>query len=300
MRRGPVPGPLLIAAAAVLWGTTGTAQELGPDASNPATVGAIRLAIGGVALLAVAVISGRWRPTRPGGLRAGLATAAGVALYQLTFFAAVARTGVALGTVVAIGSAPILAALLGWLVEGEHITRAWVWATALAVIGVVLIAGKPADADTIGVLLALGAGASYAVYATGSKRLLRSFHPLGAMAIGFAGGAVLLLPVLAVGDVTWMGDARAWPMALWLGVGTVGAAYILFGYGLERTRVATAATVSLAEPLTAALLGVLVLAERPTASGWLGMLAVFGGLVLLAVFSVPARMARGTEPRGRP
>ena len=300
MRVGPASGPLLIAAAAVLWGTTGTAQELGPAASSPETVGAVRLAVGGAALVVVAVALGRWRPTGPGWRLAALATAAGVALYQLTFFAAVSRTGVALGTVVAIGSAPILAAILGRIVEGERMTRPWVGATGLALLGVALIAGAPGEADGVGIILALGAGASYAIYATGSKRMLRSFPPLGAMAIGFGGGAVLLTPLLIGGDTSWLGDRGAWPMVLWLGIATVGVAYVLFGYGLARTNVGTAAAISLAEPLTAALLGVVLLAERPSALGWLGMAAVFAGLGLLAGFSGPARTGRHKALPGRP
>ncbi len=242
----------------------------------------MRLLVGGLALLAVAVAAGRVRPFGPGGRAAALATAIGVAAYQVTFFGAVARTGVALGTVVAIGSAPILAAALGRLMEQEPITRVWGAATALAVAGVALIAGEPRLADPAGVALAVGAGASYAVYAAGSKRMLRSFHPLGAMGIGFAGGAVLLAPALAAGDTTWLGDPGAWPMVIWLGLVTVTLSYVFFGYGLRTTPVGTAATISLAEPLVATLLGVLVLSERPSAAGWVGMAFVVAGLGLLA------------------
>src|SRR3954447_7310517 len=90
--------------AAVLFGTTGTAQALGPSAS-PLTVGAVRIAVGAALLLLVQRLAargsaGRW-PLGP-----QLLGAIGVAGYQLCFFAAVKDTGVAVGTVVALGSAP--------------------------------------------------------------------------------------------------------------------------------------------------------------------------------------------------
>ena len=52
----PVRGAWLILLAAVLWGTTGTAQELGPDSANPLAVGALRLVVGATALIALAIL----------------------------------------------------------------------------------------------------------------------------------------------------------------------------------------------------------------------------------------------------
>jgi DME family drug/metabolite transporter len=81
--------------AAALFGTTGTAQALGPTSTTPLGVGATRLVVGGLVLLAVLPVVGV-RPSRavalwrtPTGLVAGLCTA----LYQLCFFAGVQRAG---------------------------------------------------------------------------------------------------------------------------------------------------------------------------------------------------------------
>src|SRR4051794_15981679 len=124
--------------AALCFGTTGTAQALGPEAS-PITVGAVRIAVGAVLLLVVRRLAvheapGRWP-------RGALAVGAlGVAGYQLCFFAAVKDTGVAVGTVVALGSAPALAGAGGWLLDRRAPGRAWIVATALACAGVALLA----------------------------------------------------------------------------------------------------------------------------------------------------------------
>jgi len=68
---GHLTGPLLIAAAMALAGTTGTAQALGPDDMGPTAIGALRLVIGGPALLAISYRGLRglplpWRPMGAG------------------------------------------------------------------------------------------------------------------------------------------------------------------------------------------------------------------------------------------
>src|SRR4051812_27572265 len=140
----------LVLVAAVLFGTTGTARALGPDIS-PLGVGASRIAVG-AALLAIVsfVLSRRARTTAPGGapspgaaprwsVPAVLAGGVGVAGYQLSFFAAVADTGVAVGTVVALGSAPVFAGLLSRLTGKATLDARWAACTALATAGVAML-----------------------------------------------------------------------------------------------------------------------------------------------------------------
>src|SRR3954447_8517129 len=135
---------LQILLAALCFDTTGTAQALGPAGLSPAGVGAARILVGGALLVAVA-LAGRASlgrlPRRP-----LLVAAAGVAAYQLSFFAAVHDTGVALGTIVALGSAPALAGALEWSLERRAPSPAWALATALACAGVALLALGGRDA----------------------------------------------------------------------------------------------------------------------------------------------------------
>jgi DME family drug/metabolite transporter len=72
-------------------------------------------------------------------------------------------------------------------------------------------------------------------------------------------------------------------MVLWLGVVSLAASYLLFGRGIARVAVSTATTLSLAEPLTAATLGVVVLDEHLTRAAVAGMALVFAGLAALAL-----------------
>src|SRR3954465_15511779 len=104
-----MPARAQVLLAALCFGTTGTAQALGPAGLSPAGVGAARILVGGALLVAVSGLAPLPR-LRPGAL---LVAAAGVAAYQLCFFAAVADTGVAVGTIVALGSAPATAGAPG-------------------------------------------------------------------------------------------------------------------------------------------------------------------------------------------
>ena len=274
---------LWVAAAAVLWGTTGTAQAFAPPGAQPAAIGAIRLAIGGLALLAVALARGAFHSGKRWP-RATTALAAGcMAGYQLCFFAAVAKTGVAVGTIVAIGSAPVLAGFLGFLAYGEQPGRKWALATALAILGcaTLILASGDIRLDTAGVLLALGAGACYATYAVASKQALKEHPAEAVMAVVFCLGAILIAPILLVTDLGWLARWRGIGVALHLGLVATAAAYLLFGRGLKLIPVPSAVTLSLVEPLTAGFLGVFVLGERLVAVEWLGVGLLLTGLMLL-------------------
>jgi drug/metabolite transporter, DME family len=313
----------LVLLAAVLFGTTGTAQALGPE-SSPLEVGAARVAVG-AALLALAAWgverwrvrgrvsggeTGRARGEEPRRARGGetrrepsprwpllaLAGAAiGVAAYQLAFFAAVDDTGVAVGTVVALGSAPAMAGLLGWIAGGTRLTATWAASTALATAGVVLLvlAGSDARVSLPGVLLALGAGAAYAGYTVGSKRMLDLGHaPEAVMARTFGAGALLLSPVLLASGGGPLAGTEGLLLALYLGAIPTALAYVLFARGLRAITAAETATLTLAEPLTAAALGAIVLNERPGALAVAGAALVLAGLAVLAL---PRRRRRAAQ-----
>lgn len=280
-------GSWLVLLAAVCWGTTGTAQAFAPNGATPLAVGAVRLAIGGAALLLWAVIRRSFRAGQPWPVGSAVGAAACMAAYQLCFFAAVARTGVAAGTVVAIGSGPVIAGLIGWLVKRENPGVPWMVATLLATTGCLLLglSGGGVTIDPVGILLAIGAGASYAIYVFASKTLVAAQRPEAAMGVVFALGAVLLIPLFFMQDYRWLTEVRGLAVALHLGIITTALAYALFAEALTTTPVATAVTLTLGEPLTATLLGVLVLRETLNGLAMSGVLLLLIGLVVLALAS---------------
>jgi DME family drug/metabolite transporter len=276
----------LVLASALLFGTTGTAQALGPGAATPLTVGAARIAIGGAALVAIALATETLNDGIAWAKLPVIAGALGVVGYQLCFFAAVDATGVAIGTVVALGSGPAFAGVFGLLIRREAPGRRWATATALAIAGaaiLVLAGGKTTDVDPAGIALALGAGASYGLYTVTSKQLLEHGHsPEGVMAAVFGLGAIGLSPLLIAGHSAWLATPGGASLALYLGLIPTAIAYVLFARGLRHLPAASVATLTLAEPLTAATLGVVILGERPGALAAAGALLVLSGLFVLA------------------
>lgn len=276
---------LFVLAAAILWGTTGTAQAFAATGASPFSVGSIRLAIGSLVLLVMTLL--RRKPRQPGLFkrRETYLSAAFISVYQLSFFAGVLKTGVATGTMVAIGSAPIFAGIYSYLRYRESPGRTWIMATALSIFGcVLLIAGGGAlEANVTGILLTLIAGFGYSMYIASSKSLLAHYPPDAVTTAVFTIGALLLLPVLLTQDLTWLLTWRGAAVALHLGIFTTALAFLLFTYGLSKISFPSAVTLSLAEPITASLLGVFLLGETLTPISTVGLVLVFLGLVILSL-----------------
>ncbi|MGK2944433.1 MAG: DMT family transporter [Desulfuromonadales bacterium] len=277
-------GVWFVLMAAVLWGTTGTSQAFAPAGFDPMVIGTLRLALGGGAMLLMVVLRSGTSQLRGWPLKATLVAAVFTALYQACFFAGVAKTGVAVGTIVGIGSAPVAGGVLGYLFRNERPGRPWFVATALAICGCVVLtfsSGGDVSIDPVGVALAIGAGISYAAYTLVIKGLLEKHEPDAVIAVIFCIGALMLAPLLIGRDVAWLAAPRSITVILHLGLVTAALAYWFFVRGLQRVQVATAVTLSLAEPLTAGLLGFLVLGEHLNPLSFAGIGLIFSGLAVL-------------------
>ena len=283
-------GYWLVLMAACLWGTNGTAQALAPPGAQPIIIGTLRIALGGLTLLIIAVSRGALRDGKHWPFWPTFLGALSMAAYQIFFFAGVARTGVAVGTIVGIGSTPILAGMIGFLVRGERPSRRWALATALGIIGCILLvaAGEKIHVDLLGIFLVICAGGSYAIFTTVSKGLLDDHAPEAVMAVTFCLGACFVLPLLFTANLHWLTQPAGFLVILYLGIITAGLAYTLFAHGLFLVPVATAASLTLGEPLTAGLLGVLFLNEPLSIVGGFGILLIFAGLVILTTEKLPS------------
>jgi drug/metabolite transporter, DME family len=284
-----VRGHWFVLGAAILWGTAGTAQALTPAGYDPAAIGALRLLIGGLALLLLALSRQELQLPKGWHWLPLLLAAALTSSYQLCYFSAVAKTGVAVGTVVAMGSAPIAGGLLGLIFRGERPGRRWYLATPLAIGGCILLgfSGGEVTVDPLGILLAFGAGCSYAAYALAIKGLLDKYSPNALIAIVVCLGALILSPALLRIEVDWLMQPSALLAALYLGLATLALSYWLFARGLQTVQVAGAVTLTLIEPLTAALLGIFVLGEFLNLQAFAGIGLIFSGLVMLIIKQRP-------------
>ena len=293
-------------AAAVLFGTTGAAHVIGAHEIPPWMTGAFRLIIGGPALLLFNLLLIR-RPSDSKAKGPGNAlwliplSSAGVVLFQFCFFEGVSRTGVATGTIVAIGSSPIIAGLLGFLFFREKLGLKWVAATVLAVTGCTVLLAAPGEVsiDRIGVLTALLAGLGYAVYVVTSRAIVRTVVPSRAVAVILCIGACFMIPFLGFADLSKLSDPKVAATLLYLGVFATAGSYLLLAKGLVTIDVASASVLLLVEPVVGSLLGVCLLGERFTLMSAAGILLVLAGLVIVSVQGSFIRAVRTFKP-GQP
>lgn len=269
--------------AAMLWGTTGTAQTFLVGEAHPLTIGAVRLAIGGFGLLAFVWISGKLSGVRIPWLWVGL-SALCMALFQPFFFSAVQLTGVAIGTVVAIGSAPAFSGILEALVLKRKPERVWVFSSVLSVAGCILLFANRDSyiVDPLGVMLGLLAGLAFAGYAMFSKNVLGLMEVVPAVAVIFSLSGLGLLPFLFFLDTGYLAEPKNLMIVAYLGLAATSLAYLLFSSGLKTIPSSSAVTLSLAEPLTASVLGVAVVGEALSGQSWVGVALLIGGIALLA------------------
>lgn len=275
---------LVVLVGAILWGTTGTAQTFMPQTIHPLAVGASRLAIGGFSLLVILLIMRKidfrnwpWRST--------LYAAISMAIFQYLFFSSVRLTGVAIGTVVTIGSAPVFSGIIEWLLVKRRPTRVWIMATALAIIGCALLFLNKDGivVNPVGIAMSLGAGLLFAFYTLVNKDVLDKVDPVPAVAVIFSMSAIMLMPFLFLFETEGLMTGRGISVVLYLGIVTTSVAYILFSAGLKRIPSSSAVTLSLAEPLTAAILSVIVVGERLTGTSWMGIAMLLGGILVLTL-----------------
>ena len=298
----PLWGALCVVAASVLWGTTGTAATFAPSVS-PLAVGAVAMGVGGLlqALYAANAITGQW----PGLLARWRLVSLGsvaVAVYPLAFYSSMRLSGVAVGTVVSIGSAPVAAALIERFADGKLLTRRWMAGAVLGVSGAALLsfaghapAASPGGswASLAGIALGLLAGATYALYSWAAHRLIGGgLSSRAAMGAVFGLGGLLLMPVLAVTGRPLLESWVNFSVGAYMALVPMFAGYVLFGWGLARIRASTATGISLLETVVAALLAVLVVGERLPPHGWLGAAVVLFSLFIMA----PRQSARVTLP----
>lgn len=284
-----VIGLVLIALAAISWGTSGSVMTVlaERDAASPLLVGVARLWIAAIFLLVATAVTARGVVVATGDRWRCLAMGACMAAYQAAYFTAVTLGGIAVVALVAICSAPLMiAALAPWLL-GERLPPRVGGALLLGVLGTALLVAAPAGALDLsarflaGVLLAFVAGLAYALYVLVAKATLRRSAPLPATALTFTIGALLLTPALVWTAAPLTQLALGWPWLLYLGGVATAAAYAIYTFGLRSVPASVAGVTTLLEPLTATILGVALFGERLGAAGIVGALLLVTALGLL-------------------
>ncbi|MFF1694899.1 DMT family transporter [Streptomyces sp. NPDC058257] len=291
-------GLLYLIVAGTAWGTAGAAAALVFNASDmgPVSLSFWRCAGGFVLLFAVRLMRARRRSayaavSAPLRRRLPRIVTTGVALavFQTAYFAAVESTGLAVGTVVTMGAGPVLIALGARFTMGERLGRGGVVAVAGALAGLVVLVlgGGGASVRPEGVGWGLLSAAAYATMTLLTRWWGRDGGADSADTTvwSFAVVSVCLLPLAAVeGLVPHTADpARMSLYVLYIVVIPTAVAYALYFAGAAVIRSATVSVITLLEPLSAAVIAVVLLDEELTVSTVLGTLMMLAAVTGLAV-----------------
>lgn len=280
-----------LVAAGCLWGTGGvTGTLLAREAGlGPLAVAAARLGVGGLALVAFLVVTRRPFPVGRAAWTRVAVLGVLAALFQASYFAAVARTTVSLATLLTIGASPVLV-LLVEAVTGRRRVGPKILATAgLALAGLTLLVGVPdGGLDPADVLagggFALLAAAGFATMTLVAARPVDGLDELAATGFGFTLGSAILAPLAVAGGLTFTGGPAALGLLLVLGLGPTAIAYAAYFRGLRTEAAGTAALMALLEPLVGTALAVLILGDRLGLAGSLGAALLIVALVLESRF----------------
>jgi inner membrane transporter RhtA len=247
------------------------------ETTEPSTVAWLRATGAAVVLLA-------WRrPWRRAWTVRTVLVAAGfgvvTVLMNVAFYEAIDR--IPLGTAVAIEfTGPVVVATLG------SRRRRDLAGVALVAAGVYLLAGVQRDLSWAGVGFALTAAGLWAGYILLGKRVADAGEGIDSLAVGMAVASVALAPVLLgiqiATDATVFVDAKTWLLGAGVGVLSSAIPYaldqrVLTSIGRQRFALLLALL-----PATAAVVGAVVLAQRPSAAELGGIALVMLALIVTA------------------
>lgn len=279
-------GVAAVLAASFLWGTTGVAATFAPNVSAIA-IGAAAMGFGGIlqASIAVHAIANSFSilKNQRGWILLG---ALAVAIYPLAFYGSMRIAGVTIGTVVSIGSAPILSAIIEIIMDKARVSARWLVGAGLGLAGVTLLSSVSFTVDDaatmLGVLLGVVAGLTYAIYSWVARRLMQERVPArAAMGVMFGVGGVLLLPILFMTGGAFLESWNNAVVGVYMAVVPMFLGYVCFGFGLARIKASMAITITLVEPVVAAALAAILVGERLSAIGWVGVGLIFACLLFV-------------------
>lgn len=283
-----IKGMLLVLMASMSWGTTGILQAFAPEGTHPLTVGAIRVVLASFVLIAYlkwkgeSIIAILRRPP----LLHLVITVIGVMGYQFSFFPALLLTGVSVGSMIAIGAAPVVVGIMGAVFEKEPLSGRWFISTSIAIAGCALLLGFGSSADITvnmkGASLAFLAAFCYATLGLGMKRLGACLNHVEAAAAATTASLVVGLPVLILFNPMWIFTGRGLVVASALGVLTEALPMCYFAVGLKKIFMRDAFTLSLFEPLTAFVLSAILLGERLAPLPLFGAALILCGILILS------------------
>ena len=280
---GRALGISAVALGTIIWGTVGPVVRLFPEGTE-FQYSLIRNLTGVSALWLFVLFSKDKRRYTKQDIVPILVGGIGATLFFPFFILAFQLTGVGVAAVVSIGVAPIFVGLIAWIALKQPPGKQWAIGTVIAVSGVVAL-NWPSGNNTVsflGVAFAMAAAFGYSMQATGMGMISKRHTPFQSVAPMFTIGTILQAPLSYGRDFSFLQDPVLLLGVLYGGIVTVAVAYAFFIYGISRIGAATAVTVGLMEPLTASILGIVLLGETVSAIGIVGSVLILAGLVVVS------------------
>src|SRR5689334_6338563 len=259
------------------------------DGVGPLGVLSVRFTLAAIVLLVLARLRGEAMP-RGRQLRAlVLLGGVGYVLESLCYFSALERISAGL-TALLLYVYPALVVVLSAVLLHQRPRPALVIAVATAFLGTLLTIGPAAGGEAVGVLLGLGAAASYAIYIVISSRETAGVGPFVTAGVIMASCGVVYDVLAVAAGAPLPHTPRAWLALLTVAlVCTVIAVAAFFG-ALALLGPSDTAVVSTLEPVVSVLAAAAFLGER------LSAVQVAGGVLVLAAVTVITRLAPPPEP----
>ena len=202
-----------------------------------------------------------------------------------------------------ISSTPLFSVVLAHILSREeHMTVARVVGVLLGLTGVVILIGPSAlrglDRPGLGQVAVLGAALSYACAGVYGRRF-KDLPPLVAAIGQLTCTVVLIAPLALFVDQPWTRRPSPVTLAALLGLGllSTGLGYLIFCRILAVAGATNVMLVNFLNPISALLLGTLVLGERPHWSVFAGMASIFAGLVVIDGRLLRRARSAPVEPR---
>lgn len=277
----------LLAVLSVLWGGSFFFNGAALRELPPLTLVFLRVALGAVILLPLLRVQGISFPKSIAGWRTFVVI--GLLNNVIPFSLIVAgQTFIPSGLASILNATTPLFTVLVMAAVGEEALQARrVAGVALGLAGVIILRGWGIETRTwqgLGILLCLGGALSYGFAALAARRLLKDSPPLGTATFQLMASTVMMAIVAAAMEQPWrlpVPGVATWLAVLGLATLSTALAYIVFFQIIRRSGATNVMLVTLLIPVTAILLGWLVLDEPISAREIAGAIVIGSALIVI-------------------
>lgn len=280
---------LQIVLAGLLWGTSGLfVHAIAPYGFSSLQITAVRGSSSFLLIFAFVLLCDR-SLLRVSGKQLLFFAANGLTLFvtAASYYISMQRTSVSTAVMLMYIS-PVLIMIFSVVLLGERFTRTKLLAMICVMVGCVFVSGIIGGfaVDTVGILVGVLSGVSYAIYNILIKiELSNGTRPLSATVYGFLFMALFAICLSRPAEIPALLTQRPVFLpffALCFAFCTFVLPYFLYTISLKELPAGTASALSIIEPMAATVYSILFLDEKPTVLAFVGIVLVLSAVVLLS------------------